>query len=294
MSWNDSVVELAKWFLGTFVLGLSGVIINNNIQETELELKRMEADTKLLEVVRQDIADNRTDSLEIRYLQFIQTFITTPEIKEEVEDRINNLAYSIRIQTDNLAKQITREQGEETTELLSEEQKGLFKQKQIEIEGLTTDHDQISIEKLKSEEQEIAGGVASIESNALITINNVQETIAQAAISDDNEVFVLVGKPITKWCKKGYYVQFNNTLRIGVKDLDSKSVYLNLKDIEIDMKNPAVINDNLKMTEGEVHTLTHNDYRYQITLNYIGGAGKNPFTKAAYISVSTFIKSAAN
>jgi hypothetical protein len=107
----------------------------------------------------------------------------------------------------------------------------------------------------------------------------------------------LVGTAQTQWCKQGYYVEYNNTLRIGINDLNAsdKKIIINLKDIENEVEKQIAIpgsNDSTKIVKvGESYELDYNNkYRYQITLNYIGTTGKNPFTKAAYITVATYKK----
>ena len=67
-------------------------------------------------------------------------------------------------------------------------------------------------------------------------------------------------------------------------------ITVDLKDVEATDNNPPIIHRNVTLTSGETIIMEHNGYRYQITLNYIGAAGRNPFTKAGYITVATYKK----
>ncbi len=107
--------------------------------------------------------------------------------------------------------------------------------------------------------------------------------------------FVLLKSPETQYCKEGHFIPFNNSLKIEVDYLSSRDQEIEVifTDIE-DNKEIPINNTNekpIRISVGDTYTLNYGDhYRYLVTLNYIGAAGRNPFTKAAYITVATYKK----
>ena len=83
--------DLLKWLIGTIGLGGAGILINFQIQKTELKIKRIGADATLLEVVTDDIEFySSSNEASFKYLSFIRTFITSDEIKKNVDSILLN------------------------------------------------------------------------------------------------------------------------------------------------------------------------------------------------------------
>lgn len=286
---TSSYSELLKWLIGTVGLGLVGIMINKQIQQTDLSIKRIEADAKLLEVITKDkdiLKTSSSDSLELRYLQFIRTFITTDSIKKAVDYRKDELARLIQFQANNAAVHLTKE----------ESNNAKVKLKQIQRDQLDDAYTRLlgkNIADLKKEEQTIAPDITPVDSSALSSLNVAQKNLAPPVIIHNDTSYILVGNPTTKWCKTNYYVEFNN-LRILVKDVSpgNQTMEVNLLDLEENADNPRLIQSDITVTVGETYTVysLKTRTRYQITLTYIGSAGRNPFTKAAYITVAIYQK----
>ncbi len=118
-------------------------------------------------------------------------------------------------------------------------------------------------------------------------IEQTKQASPVPTIFSKTKQYSLIGTTETKWCKDGYYIEFNNTLRIIAKDVDYKNGV-----VRVDFKNAYEPNDPIEtgrtIQVGETYILDAKPYRYIITLNYIGSAGKNPFTKAGYFTVDTY------
>ncbi|UXP31671.1 hypothetical protein N6H18_15080 [Reichenbachiella agarivorans] len=292
-SYKNTVLEIAKWLIGTVGLGLTGIFINQQIQKTELEIKRLEADANFLSVVTQDVK-NRADSSELGYLQFIHTFITTPQIKNEVRLRIGDLSRHMDESSARQAKNTAEKQQEVLVDHLSEQEKQAFLKMKTEENAIDENSDLVSIDQLKVKENRIAPDKNAIDLGIIHTLNETKKIITPLSISSGDENYTLIGTPVSKWCKQGYYVEFNNSLRVGVVHVDKQSMVFNLKDIDGENKTaPTIIpnNTSVSLSEGGVYAIDHQNYRYLISLNYIGAAGKNPFTQAACFTVSTYKKS---
>ncbi|WP_109829389.1 hypothetical protein [Reichenbachiella versicolor] len=297
---SNQLFELFKWLIGTIGLGFTGIFINEKIQSTELEInhetqttelkiKRLEADARFLEVVTSDIGEEVVNS-EIKYLEYILTFVTTPEIKKEIQEKI------VRKKALKIREEASKAKTQESKEInlikgkLSAQQIRDFEEKRDEDESKQIIEPEKSIDDLKNEEQTIAPETEII--NLGSNIDSLQKATTPTVIVSKEIDYILIGTPETKWVKKGYYIEFNDRLRIGVKSLDKNSITINLKDIENSSSSPHLLKNNITLSEGEIWVEDVKEYRHQITLNYIGAAGKNPFTKAAYITVSTYKKTA--
>lgn len=225
----------------------------------------------------------------MHYLSFIRTFITTDSIKRAVEKRQLELQQRIQSKAEAQASSATQSQEKKAQKEIS----APLKQQLNQIEAtLRKKSGEVSINELKTEENKIAENVPSIDSAAIATLNAVQKTITPPVVTHKEETYSLVGDPATKWCKAGYFVEFNNTLRISVTSVNAgtNTITVDLKDVETNDDNPPIIRGNITIASGETIIAERNGYRYQVTLNYIGGAGRNPFTKAGYITVATYKK----
>lgn len=289
MNKKESLIEIFKWLIGTVGLGVASICINAEIQKTELEIQRMEADTKLLGVVTTDVIGNSSsDSLELSYLSFVNTFITTSEIQQAVDFRIMELKRLIEINAENVFIKSNQIQKRKIEAEISEPKKKELNENE---ENLRIEGKEVNINELSKTEDKIASETASIDSITIAKLNSVQKTITPSIINEKKDFYGLIGDPITKWCKKGYYVEYNNSLRIGIKELTNQSITFNLKDIGTEEAPPKIIKSSVILSNGETYTIDYKYYRYQISLSDIGAAGKNPFTKAAYITVTTYKKS---
>jgi hypothetical protein len=109
-----------------------------------------------------------------------------------------------------------------------------------------------------------------------------------ATIPEKVNSYVLVRDPQTQWCKSGYFVIFNNSLKIGINSLSTANGSIDAR--LTDVKSGKEIEASHLLKIGESYQLDIDDLQYHITLNYIGAAGRNPFTKAAYMTVATYTK----
>lgn len=287
---SNKLLDLLKWLIGTVGLSLAGIYINNDIQTTELKIKRLEADAKFLNVVTAKIGDEVVNS-EIKYLEYILTFVTTPEIKKEVQEKISRKK---AIEIEEEAKKVKAKETETISSFkdrLNARQREQFENKKEEEQSVEMVEPETSIDDLINEEENIAPNTETLNFGKN-TIDSLQKATTPTAYVSKNSEYKMVGTPVTRWVKKGYYIEFNERLRIGMKAVSKNSITINLKDIEKSRINPDLLKDNLTLSEGEIWVEDLSDYRHQITLNYIGTAGKNPFTKAAYITVSTYKKTA--
>ena len=283
-------LELLKWVVGTVGLGLAGICINQNIQETELQIKRLNADATFLNAVEIHV-ENKRDLSEHDYLSFINTFITSPDIHAKVKARIKLLAAHIEESKDLESKIANRTRQDSAINAIEDENKAQLKSIDTPFSDYTS---QASIAELEKKESEIAKTVPLTNLSTLDTIQMTRNRTTPIALKIEKTTYTLIGKPTTKWCKAGYYIEFNNTLRIGVNELNNTSAKLNFRDIENDK--PEIIDKlkNYTMTEGEKFVIKHNNYRYEITLNFIGAAGKNPFTRAVYLTVNAYRQEAVS
>ena len=285
---NKSHIEIIKWLIGTVGLGFTSIFINAKIQNTELEIKRIEADATLLGVVTKNgVTNSASDSLELRYLSFVNTFITSEDIKEAVYDRQKELRGLLQINLKDAFIKSTQVQKKNVEAKITVPKKNELKENE---ESMRIEGTQVSINELSKKEDELVSNVTSIDSLTIINLNSAQKTITPSILKENKNLYGLIGDPITKWCKRGYYVEYNNSLRIGILDLAKQSITVNLKDIESEKVPPPIIKSSVILSNGETKTIDYNNYRYQIKLLYIGAAGKNPFTKAAYITVATYKK----
>lgn len=188
------------------------------------------------------------------------------------------------------ATNTTQNQEKKAQEKISAPQQQQLNQIEARLQSKSRE---VSINELKTEENKIAEAVPSIDSPAIATLNAVQKTITPPIVFNREKTYCLVSDPVTKWCKENYYIEFNGTLRVSVTNVNPKSnsITVDLKDIETSDNNPAIIREKVTISSGETIIVEHNGYRYNITLNYIGAAGRNPFTKAGYITVATYTKS---
>jgi MinD-like ATPase involved in chromosome partitioning or flagellar assembly len=86
------------------------------------------------------------------------------------------------------------------------------------------------------------------------------------------------------WFKEGYFLQFED-IRISLKVLDKKteSITVEICNTTTDLYCRPLVKEKT-ISKGESFTFSKGKYKYVLTLNRIGAAGRNPFTKAAYIS----------
>lgn len=283
--WASPFWDLLKWFLGSIVLGVAAMIINSAHQETELELKRMETDSKLIDAISAKFDTSAV--VQGKYLRFIGPFISTPSLKKAIEERISLLEPYISSENKDSTKNSINKFSSKIENNTSPEEK----EKLISL-GQQRPAQQQSIDTLKQKENGIVSNknITPIDSVAIKKIEETKSILTKPIL----EEYSLLSAPQTKWCKENYYVEYNNTIRIGINDLnaDAKKVVVNLKDIEGGQETPILVNNqpNVSISAGNPLEVKYHDYKYFISLDYIGSAGKNPFTKAAYISVTVYKK----
>jgi len=292
---NDAILDFWKWIIGTIVIGITGQIISWNYNKSKLEIERLDADSKLITA-----ASNKFDSslrVRIDYLNYIKPFISTEGIRERIQQTIqylsppiidaanNALAGDIKIEKDNNNSKINKAADTNIRKDLGT--LAATKSKLDSQSSISLYNDSVNT-ILNALSEKVT--ILPVDSAAIQKITETY-SFATPPIIDD---FILTGAPVTQWCKEGYYVEYNNSLRIGINDLNTNTqqIKVNFKDIENnEVKSiPPNVKKSVDITVGQMFTLNHGNYRYQITLNYIGAAGRNPFTKAAYITVATYKK----
>ena len=285
---NTSSLDFLKWVVGTLILGIVGNIvtcnynnaqlkINNKRDSVELELKRMDIDSKLMEAVSSKYIGN--DTSERRYLEFLTTFITTDSLKKAVNQRMATLNIRTKAKTDSAIKTENTQIQIDANKLnsnIQQEYKKLAKSVPSKPSPMT--------DFIKNEDTIKQSNKVSIDT---FTVSKIEQSkiITTPVVTRDS--YILVGTPQTLWCKEGYYVLFNDILHIYIKSLD-KTIGISAQ--IINEKTNALIDDTFfKLGDQKSYEL-ENGYKYMISLDYIGAAGKNPFTKAAYITVVTYKK----
>lgn len=299
-------LDLIKWFLSSVVLLILGPYITNKIQKTQLiienrkdsvtlEINRLNADSKLIESVSSKFDLAETDSCkshlkEANYLQFIETFVTTDTLIKNINRRIYFLNTALQSQKSGSLNRQDSLISRDSTKFTSSQKNGLIglidstplKSKPIsdyvsQVDKFIKDS---NIKRLSNQP-----------TDSILRVFQKINLISTPVKSDNN--YYLISQAQTQWCKKGYYIEFNNTLHIDIINLDvrTQKIKIDLKDSDGKQDSPSVIQNNLTLSVGQVITQYNANYRYEITLNYIGHAGKNPFTKAAYITVATYKKS---
>ena len=79
----------------------------------------------------------------------------------------------------------------------------------------------------------------------------------------------------------------NVNLRLSTNHIGKSSEFVQYKRLQKGVT-CSVIADGVPINVGKTVERSYGNYKYEITLNNIGAAGKNPFTKAAYITVATY------
>lgn len=282
---TPAIIELLKWFLGTIVIGGFGIYIQFKNSESEENLRKIDADANLVQTVSAKF--DTTARGQLAYLTYIYPFIRTDNFRNAVQTLRDSLTPIVQVQINKTAeKKIDsavqdNKSSSVTINNATKSEKALDKIKRPK-----------PISELIKQQDTTLPNAVKIDSAAIKSIETQQILLTSRSVKN----YILINGPQTLWCKEGYYVEFNNTLRIGISDLNNskKTITVNFKDIEngaeTQIPPSESSNSNKVLNVGENYPLDYNKYRYQITLNYIGAAGKNPFTKAAYITVATYKK----
>lgn len=282
---TKDILSLIKWFIGTVVLGLVGIFINKKIQETNLELKELETDKQLISTITKDITKHiENDLASYKYLKFVRTFITSETLLFPIEEKIGELEEAAERELRSVTQTINNTKQEKA-------KKQFTKKEQLKVENevskLKKDEvGPVNIEKLQSIEDQVAKFSTKIDSSTISEIEKVQKAITPVVISKEKKTYILEENPMTKWCKEDYYVKFYDVLKIVVKSKVKKGDPVEIK-IE-DLSNKEKTKEYV-LEVGKSVDIKMNEIRYQVKLTFIGGAGKNPLTKAAYFTVSQYV-----
>jgi len=290
---TPAALDFFKWVISTIVIGGFAMGIGLFKDANDLRLKEMEVDSKLITAVS-DKYLFKDDSVfmqknEAGYLQFISTFITTKELADKISRRQTNLK-SIKI----------------TTKANTIDSATAAAKKNVVTNNLMLANKLQAIDDVKpaspiSMNKFIAQNKAAIKNDTtgigLLTSKPVADAYKAIELANSSTTpgkiaddYYLTGTTQTLWCKTNYYVVFNNILRIGVDainiDPNTKSATVNFKDDNTGgvVQKSTILNINAPIN------VDYQGTRYQVTLSYIGGAGLNPFTKAAYITVAVYNK----
>lgn len=288
-------LDLVKWLIGTVALGLLGWYTNYKIQETQLKseqlnkereiaLRQIELDATLIEAVSEKYSESTKSQLS--YLRYIQPFITTDCLQVAVQRQIRVLRNELN---SNVSAKLNQQISQEIAKALPN-QRDLWKR--IAAEEKTTSN--VSAQLMPSLDQStfddsfdtsfVYNAITSIEKSKSLSTPNIQYD------------YILIGAPETQWCKVGYYIVFNSVLRIGVNKLSKDAAVVNFKLVKSSDFNSIEknIKDDVTLIAGGFIEVNEGDFRYEISLDYIGAGGKNPFTRAAYITVATYSKTKSN
>jgi hypothetical protein len=198
---------------------------------------------------------------------------------------------------------------------LAEDSIKLTKQVQIQTSKLADNQVTIQRTTLKPDQKEYLKKLAetTIDTNKKEVSNNTAVKVEDSILSNQRNLpnldvkiiseiqttsalttpkvlpnYVLTGSPETQYCKSGYYIIFNGTLKIGVNSLNASTGQVSVR--ITNAITGVEISANLDMAISQPLPVVINEIQYKITLNYIGAAGKNPFTKAAYFTVAMYKK----
>ena len=294
--------DLLKWFVGTVVLGSSTFIStcvyqNKELQikktegEQEIKIKNIEADSKLIEAIsRQFDTSSRSQTTALYYYNFIEPFVTTDKIKNALDSQIKVMNAPLLLitaashSTSDIIDANARKynynassnssasgENQVSANIISENESkdsGLAKINKKLLDSLMWVTQNLSLEKLRK-------------------INNVKASVP--LFLNNEPGYGLVGPASQQWFKDGYYREFNGTLRVGLNSLDGNAqvIYVRCSDIDGDVLKGY---ENVPIALGAGCTIIDADFKYIISFDFIGAAGKNPFTKAAYITVTTYKK----
>ncbi|MDF2434138.1 MAG: hypothetical protein JWP44_3769 [Mucilaginibacter sp.] len=297
-------LDFFKWIIGTVILGAAGLWINCSIQthqlkltqvkdSVQLRLQQMEVDSKLITAVSEKFDDQETDQAknhqkEINYLQFIITFVSTDSLVKNIHNRLNSLNGVIT--TNNLkqvvpdAATITQKTSQLSNGLSVKLQKDAAHAPKVNQSMTQFNTDQENLVKTSPT------GTPLLDTNqttaVLTNINKAAVTTVPGKI--ENNFYLAVG-PQTLYCKAGYFVVFNNALRVDVNATDPANQVATVgfkKAGTNDLVDPSLA--SVVLSKNAPLTVDYGGYRYQVNLSYIGHAGINPFTQAAYITVTVY------
>jgi hypothetical protein len=302
--WTDSKTELVKWILGTVILGGVGLLItkdNNDheldIKRVDIEVKRVDIDVKTLQDIEAKVDKLSNSDSKLRYLEMkrgilisdvgrecIDKMIT--QVKNEIEAiKKANAAVAQKSNTD--AVKIVKTINPEVEQKL----KFLARTTAAPKKPLSKSERPISsnlmpLTDYKQATAAILGSTAPTPAQDQAIKQIAEAKFLSLPVTVDN--YELLAAPETKWCKAGYYVVFNNTLKVGLIDVTRNSITFHLN--ELPSGNP-IGKQNLSLNVGEpLPPIFYGEYKYLFSLDYIGKAGRNPFTQAAYITVTTYQK----
>lgn len=284
--------DMIKWFFGTLVLGLLGLYTNQQIKETELEvqsrekakaleLQRMEIDSKLVAAV--SVKFDTAKRVQLSYLIYIQPFISTDSIKVAVRRQILALGREL---DSHVADSIKAAQSRVVAKARSELNLAQTQSAQKQAEAVPAK--ELPIATYKKESDSAFSNIRTSISDSSVILD-IQKTKGLSTPKIEYD-YILQRPPETKWCKEGYYVEFNNTLRVGINDLTKAGIVVNLKRVANNGEAVVISEKPITILNGASIDIEDGDYKYKISLDYIGGAGRNPFTQAAYITVASYKK----
>jgi len=280
-------LDFIKWIFGVLVLGATGQLISWSHNQNQLELQKHETDSQLITSISAKF--DTLPTVQLSYLKFIAPFVTSGDLKVGVNRSIDSLSrLSVPRYIAKKAKSDASRSAKAAEPKLTASEISKFKTAAASDTNLVAKTPTTPMKKVVEQEHDIiagnTNGIKSIDSEVIKTIQDGANLLTPSKL--DN--YEIQGNPVTLWCKKGYYVVFNGTLSIGINNLDIDNQKINIiaknyvEDKQLDLK---------ELTVGNTVTLDDGLYRYSITLNNIGAAGFNPFTKAAYITVASYKKS---
>lgn len=281
---TEQIIDLIKWFIGTVVLGVFANVITNNYNNNKLVLERLDTDSKLITSI--SLKFDTLPSTQYSYLRFIKPFVTSDSLKKGIKESLDTLKIAVKRQQANAQKTV-QPAADKNLSHLTEPQVTAFKNTaSSDISTSKVPPVTSMSEAVKSENNLVGDNVklTNIDTKAISNIEAASVILNPPIVNN----YTLIGSPQTLYCKKGYYVEFNSTLRIGVNYLDIANQKVSVR--YTDISSGEILKDETFLDLNKPDTLVANPLKYNITLTYIGAAGKNPFTKAAYLTVATYKK----
>jgi hypothetical protein len=118
-------------------------------------------------------------------------------------------------------------------------------------------------------------------------VQNISSEIKQ----DASQRKMADGYPKTAWFKQGYFLVFDH-MKIYLQDLDAGNGTIAVEICRSTSTQACttehLITTDQAITKNNPYSFTEKGYAYVIRLDHIGPAGKNPFTKAGYITFEKY------
>jgi len=264
------IIDIIKWAIGTVGLAVLSLVFNHTNSNTN--------DANLIA----GVAKLDTNTLaKLNYFTNIRPLISSAATRDSITKIINNintaynpgkLAKVISSATASIGNTATPPNPKQNAAFKTQEQQSLVKTTPVSMDNLFAAENKVDT------------------ATSVVTESIVKKIQESKILNTPPKIpsYAISGLPQTLWCKRNYYVIFSDVLQAGVNDLDNSAQSINLT--LTDLTTQKVLYNDTTLKVGNTLSAEINGNKYVLSLDYIGKAGKNPFTRAAYLSVSTYIK----